>query len=60
MLYDQGLTEFLTVLDAERTLRDTEDLLAVSETRTTLGGIRLYKALGGGWEVFESEEPPAS
>ncbi len=53
VLYEQGLADFLTVLDAERTLRDVEDQLAASETSATVEVIRLYKALGGGWEVFE-------
>jgi NodT family efflux transporter outer membrane factor (OMF) lipoprotein len=53
-LYDEGLTDFLTVIDAERTLRDVEDQLAASETAAILEVIRLYKALGGGWEVFEA------
>ena len=48
------MTDFLTVMDAERTLRDIEDHLAASETAVALKMIRLYKALGGGWEVFES------
>jgi len=52
-LYDEGLTDLLTVIDAERTLRDVEDQLAASETAAALEMIRLYKALGGGWEVFE-------
>lgn len=53
ILYEKGLSDFLTVLDAERTLRDVEDQLAVSETSATVNVIRLYKALGGGWEAFE-------
>ena len=56
VLYEKGLADFLTVLDAERTLRDAEDLLAASETSVTVDVIRLYKALGGGWEVFEAND----
>ena len=51
--YDEGLADFLTVLDAERTLREVEDRLATSKMDAALEVIRLYKALGGGWEVFE-------
>ena len=54
--YEKGLADFLTVLDAERTLRDVEDQLAASETSAAVNVIRLYKALGGGWEVFEGVE----
>ena len=53
VLYEKGLADFLTVLDAERTLRDVEDQLAASETDATVNVIRLFKALGGGWEPFE-------
>ena len=53
VLYEKGLSDFLTVLDAERTLRDVEDQLAESETSATVNVIRLYKALGGGWEACE-------
>jgi multidrug efflux system outer membrane protein len=48
--YQTGVTDFLTVLDAERTLLDAQDRLAESETRTATSLIAVYKALGGGWE----------
>jgi outer membrane protein, multidrug efflux system len=48
--YQFGVSDFLTVLDAERTRLIAEDLLAESETRTALTLIAVYKALGGGWE----------
>jgi multidrug efflux system outer membrane protein len=48
--YQSGVADFLTVLDAERTLLAAQDLLAVSETRTATALITVYKALGGGWE----------
>jgi multidrug efflux system outer membrane protein len=48
--YQFGVSDFLTVLDAERTRLIAEDLLADSETRTALSLIAVYKALGGGWE----------
>lgn len=53
-LYDQGLTGFIDVLDAERALTETKDALVQSETRVLINLITLYKALGGGWENFES------
>ena len=56
VLYDKGLDDFLTVLDAERTLTQVEDQLVVSETKVVLQLIALYKALGGGWEVFLPED----
>ena len=50
--YRAGLTDFLSVLDAERELYANEDLLAQSRTSQTLDLIALYKALGGGWQPF--------
>jgi len=49
--YRSGLADFLTVLDAERQLYNSEDLLAQSQIAVTTNLIALYKALGGGWEV---------
>jgi len=53
VVYDKGLADFLTVLDAERTLTDFEDRLVRSETDLVINLISLYKALGGGWQAFE-------
>jgi len=49
-LYGEGLTEFLTVLDAERSLYVAENALIQSTSSTATDLIALYKALGGGWE----------
>jgi multidrug efflux system outer membrane protein len=51
-LYQDGLNNYLSVLDAKRNLANLQDRLAQSEATTTLQTIRLYKALGGGWEAF--------
>jgi outer membrane protein, multidrug efflux system len=48
--YQFGVADFLTVLDAERTLLEAQDRLAESETRTATALVAVYKALGGGWE----------
>ena len=48
--YRAGLTDFLSVLDAERELYANEDLLAQSRATQALNLIALYKALGGGWQ----------
>jgi multidrug efflux system outer membrane protein len=48
--YQFGVADFLTVLDAERTLLEAQDRLADSETLTATALIAVYKALGGGWE----------
>jgi len=52
-LYKAGLTDFLSVLDAQRELYSTEDFLAQSRTAETVNLIALYKALGGGWQSFQ-------
>ncbi|HMJ64383.1 MAG TPA: efflux transporter outer membrane subunit [Candidatus Binatia bacterium] len=45
--YESGVTDFLSVLDAERTLLDAQDRLAASQTRTVTALVAVYKALGG-------------
>ena len=52
--FEDGITDFLTVLDAERRLLLDQELLAQSQTATATSLIAVYKALGGGWEVYES------
>src|SRR5713226_2488343 len=47
--YEGGVTDFLSVLDAERTLLEAQDRLAASQTRTVTALVAVYKALGGGW-----------
>jgi multidrug efflux system outer membrane protein len=49
-LYAKGLSDFLSVLDAERSLYLAEDQLVQSEANISVGLVALYKALGGGWE----------
>ena len=48
--YRQGVTDFLNVLDAERTLLSAQLQLAESATTVSSNLVQLYKALGGGWE----------
>ena len=48
-LYTCGLSDFLSVLDAQRTQLAAEDLLAQSDTAVITNLVMLYKALGGGW-----------
>jgi NodT family efflux transporter outer membrane factor (OMF) lipoprotein len=50
-LYTQGQTDFLSVLDAQRSLYSSEDALAQSTGTVSNNLIALYKALGGGWEA---------
>jgi len=48
-LYTAGLSDFLSVLEAEKELYRSEDELAQSEARVSTNLVALYKALGGGW-----------
>jgi multidrug efflux system outer membrane protein len=48
--FDEGLTDFLTVLDAELRLLQDQNQLGASETASATALVALYKALGGGWE----------
>lgn len=45
-----GRANSLDVLDAERTLAQTEAVLVQSEARITSAQIDLFRALGGGWQ----------
>jgi NodT family efflux transporter outer membrane factor (OMF) lipoprotein len=55
-LYAQGLTDFLSVLDAQRSLFAIQQTLAQSQEAVSTDLVALYKALGGGWEHLET--PP--
>jgi outer membrane protein, multidrug efflux system len=48
--YSEGESNFLDVLDAERTELDAEEQLAQARTNAATSLIAVYKALGGGWE----------
>ncbi len=49
--YKNGLSDFLEVLTAQRTLLQAEQDLASATTTVSTDLIMLYKALGGGWEI---------
>jgi NodT family efflux transporter outer membrane factor (OMF) lipoprotein len=53
--YQEGLSDFLAVVDSERALYTAQEQLVQSRTNTTLQMIAVFKALGGGWE--ENAEP---
>jgi NodT family efflux transporter outer membrane factor (OMF) lipoprotein len=56
--YAAGLTNFINVLDAERSLYQAQDQLVQSDQAVTQNLIALYKALGGGWEVDPHPSSP--
>ncbi len=49
--YTQGLTDFLTVLVAQRSLYTAEDSLVQSTRTVSTNLVSLYLALGGGWDA---------
>jgi NodT family efflux transporter outer membrane factor (OMF) lipoprotein len=55
--YQQGISDFLNVLDAARQEYELEGQYAVARLAVAVAYIALYKALGGGWELFQ-EIPP--
>ena len=55
--YTAGLTDFQNVLDTQRTLLLREDDLAVAEGAVIGNLVRLYRALGGGWDP-DTAQPP--
>jgi NodT family efflux transporter outer membrane factor (OMF) lipoprotein len=53
--YRNGLTDFNNVLIAQRSLLSLEENLAISQGNTSGYMVKIYKALGGGWAVFNSD-----
>jgi outer membrane protein TolC len=49
--FEEGVTDFLQVLDAQRTLLSAENQLAVGRTTAATTLVALYKAVGGGMPV---------
>ncbi len=47
--FEEGASDFLQVLDAERTLLDAQDRRALGRTEAAASLIALYRALGGEW-----------
>jgi len=56
-LYSSGLTDYLNVLDAQRQLLQTREMLVESDAVVTNSIINLYKAFGGGMASPESTPP---
>ena len=54
--YRQGVSDFLEVLTAQRTVLQAEQSLADSTATVSSNLVALYKALGGGWEGTYPDE----
>jgi outer membrane protein, multidrug efflux system len=48
-LYTAGLSDFLSVLLAQKALYESENQLAQNEAAVSINLVAVYKALGGGW-----------
>ena len=48
--YSSGLIDFQSVLETQRTLLSTQESVAITTAAVAADHVRLYKALGGGWQ----------
>jgi NodT family efflux transporter outer membrane factor (OMF) lipoprotein len=55
--YTRGLTDFLNVVDAEREEYDIEEQYSDAQVAVDEQFIALYRALGGGWEKYQTLPP---
>ena len=53
--YDNGYSSYIEVLDAERSLFDSELNAVRTQTEVIVGMINTYKAMGGGWVALAEE-----
>ena len=58
-LYSRGQIDLLPLLDAQRARLSVRVGANDADTQLLLDSVQLYKALGGGWEVFEPSTTPA-
>lgn len=56
--YASGLVDFQTVLDTQRTQLGTQDSLAGATADVSADHVRLFTALGGGWQPEVTETRP--
>jgi NodT family efflux transporter outer membrane factor (OMF) lipoprotein len=59
-LYNRGQIDLLPLLDAQRAQLAVRVSANDSNTQLLLDSVQLYKALGGGWQVFEPVTEPAA
>jgi outer membrane protein TolC len=57
-LYNRGQIDLLPLLDAERSRLLVRVSANDSHTQLLLDSVQLYKALGGGWQVFDPIPEP--
>lgn len=54
--YRAGAVDFIRVNDAQATLVEQQDTQVVARAAISLGAVRTYRALGGGWEAQRGGE----
>ncbi len=54
--YQEGVSDFTTVLTAEQNVLDAENNLAVATGTIASSLASVYRALGGGWEIREGKD----
>ena len=59
-LYNRGQIDLLPLLDAQRQRLLVRVSANDSNTQLMLDSVQLYKALGGGWQVFDPVKPVAT
>jgi NodT family efflux transporter outer membrane factor (OMF) lipoprotein len=55
--YKNGLTDFVSVIDAQRALLSLEEQFVISEGQMVTNIIQIFKALGGRWAPPAGENP---
>jgi multidrug efflux system outer membrane protein len=58
--FTSGLVDFQVVLETQRTRLSTQDSVANASADVSADHVRLYKALGGGWQPDGGDAPPAA
>ena len=53
--YREGSVDYQRVLDAQRTLLESQNKLTDTRSSAATSLIALYKALGGGWELRKED-----
>jgi len=53
--YKEGMVDYQRVLDSQRSLADQQDAWTAIRGEVIINLVSMYKALGGGWQIRESQ-----
>jgi hypothetical protein len=53
--YKEGMVDYQRVLDSQRFLTDLQDVWTATRGDVIVNLVAMYKALGGGWQIRESQ-----